>query len=90
MKFIGIRPGEKIHEEMISSSEALNTIEFKNYFVIVPNSEFLDWGKTQYMQKNKNGKICNYNFSYNSQNNTKFLSISEIKNLIKSNLSEIQ
>ena len=90
MKFIGIRPGEKIHEEMISSSEALNTIEFKNYFVIVPNSEFLDWGKKQYMQKNKNGKICNYNFSYNSQNNTKFLSISEIKNLIKSNLSEIQ
>ena len=90
MKFIGIRPGEKIHEEMISSSEALNTIEFKNYFVIAPNSEFLDWGKTQYMQKNKNGKICNYNFSYNSQNNTKFLSISEIKNFIKSNLSEIQ
>ena len=90
IKFIGIRPGEKIHEEMISSSEALNTIEFKNYFVIVPNSEFLDWGKKQYMQKNKNGKICNYNFSYNSQNNTKFLSISEIKNLIKSNLSEIQ
>jgi len=90
IKFIGIRPGEKIHEEMISSSEALNTLEFKNYFVIVPNSEFLDWGKKQYMQKNKNGKICNYNFSYNSQNNTKFISISEIKNLIKSNLSEIQ
>ena len=90
IKFIGIRPGEKIHEEMISSNEALNTIEFKNYFVIVPNSEFLDWGKKQYMQKNKNGKICNYNFSYNSQNNTKFISISEIKNLIKSNLSEIQ
>ena len=90
MKFIGIRPGEKIHEEMISSSEALNTLEFKNYFVIVPNSEFLDWGKKQYLQKNKNGKICNYNFSYNSQNNTKFISISEIKNLIKSNLSEIQ
>ena len=90
IKFIGIRPGEKIHEEMISSSEALNTLEFKNYFVIIPNSEFLDWGKKQYMQKNKNGKICNYNFSYNSQNNTKFLSISEIKNLIKSNLSEIQ
>ena len=90
MKFIGIRPGEKIHEEMISSSEALNTLEFKNYFVIVPNSEFLDWSKKQYMQKNKNGKICNYNFSYNSQNNTKFLSISEIKKLIKSNILEIQ
>ena len=90
IKFIGIRPGEKIHEEMISNSEALNTLEFKNYFVIVPNSEFLNWGKKQYMQKNKNGKICNYNFSYNSQNNTKFLSISEIKNLIKTDLSKIQ
>ena len=90
IKIVGIRPGEKIHEEMISSNEALNTIEYKNYFVIVPNSEFLSWDIKQYIQKNKNGKICNYNFSYNSQNNTKFLSISEIKNLIKSNLSEIQ
>ena len=58
--------------------------------MVVPNSEFLSWSIKKYMQQNKNGKICNYNFSYNSQNNTKFLSISEIKKLIKSNLSEIQ
>ena len=43
-KYIGIRPGEKIHEEMISQNDAINTIEFKNYYVIAPNSQFI-WNK---------------------------------------------
>ena len=81
-KFVGIRPGEKIHEEMISTSEAINTIEFKNYFVITPNPEFNYWTKESYMKKNKNGNFCKYNFSYNSQTNSKFLTIKEIKKLI--------
>ena len=81
-KFAGIRPGEKIHEEMISTSEAINTIEFKNYFVITPNPEFNYWTKESYMKKNKNGNFCKYNFSYNSQTNSKFLTIKEIKKLI--------
>ena len=37
----GIRPGEKIHEEMITTSDALNTYEFKSYYIIMPNSEFI-------------------------------------------------
>ena len=82
LKFVGIRPGEKIHEEMISASEAINTIEFKDYFVISPNWKFNQWGKEKYMKKNKNGKHCKYNFSYNSQTNSKFLTIKEIKKLI--------
>ncbi len=81
-KFVGIRPGEKIHEEMISTSEAINTIEFKNYFVITPNPEFNYWTKESYMKKNKNGNFCKYKFSYNSQTNSKFLTIKEIKKLI--------
>ena len=82
LKFVGIRPGEKIHEEMISISEAVNTIEFKDYFVISPNWEFNEWSKEKYMKKNKNGKHCKFNFSYNSQTNHKFLTITEIKKLI--------
>jgi len=83
IKIVGIRPGEKIHEEMISTNEALNTVEFKNYFAIVPNSDFINWDKKKYMKKNKQGKVCGYNFSYNSETNSKFLTVPEIKKLIK-------
>ena len=48
IKIIGIRPGEKIHEEMISINDSLNTIELKNSYVICPNSEFTDWNKSHY------------------------------------------
>ena len=37
VNFVGIRPGEKIHEEMITLSDSLNTIESKNFFVILPS-----------------------------------------------------
>ena len=56
IKFTGIRPGEKLHEEMISQSDALNTIEYKKYFVITPQSEFIMLNKKKYMQLNKGGQ----------------------------------
>ena len=44
IKIVGIRPGEKIHEKMISFSDSLNTVEFKDYFVILPAyREYLQW-----------------------------------------------
>ncbi len=90
LKIIGIRPGEKIHEEMISQSDGLNTIEYKKYFVITPNSKFTKMDKKKYMKLDKSGKSCAENFSYNSINNKHFLKISELKKLIKSNLKFIK
>lgn len=90
IKFIGIRPGEKIHEEMISISDAANTIEYKNYFVILPNSEFIGWNINGYLKRNKSGKKCLNNFSYTSKNNPKFLKISSIRELIKKSLPDIE
>ena len=58
----GIRPGEKKHEEMISIDDAKNTLEFKDYFVIVPKSKFLNWNKKKYMKSHKNCKNCKGNF----------------------------
>ncbi len=69
-KFTGIRPGEKIHEEIISETESLNIQEKKDYFII----STLERAR----KKNKN-KL----FSYKSNTNKKFLSSSELKNIIK-------
>lgn len=83
-RYVGIRPGEKLHEEMISVSDSLNTIEYSKYFVIVPNSIYLNWNKKNYFKKNKGGKFCKEEFSYNSKTNKKFLSVQELKKIIKS------
>lgn len=85
IKIIGLRPGEKIHEEMISTSDAVNTIEYKKYFIITPYSKFIGWNKKKYMKFNKNGKNCDSEFSYNSYNNKQYLTSNQIKKLIKSN-----
>jgi UDP-N-acetylglucosamine 4,6-dehydratase/5-epimerase len=83
----GIRPGEKIHEEMITISDSLNTVEFKTFYIIMPNSEFITLEKLNkygvFIKKNGAKKVLK-NFSYNSQNNKNFLSIKEIEKLIVS------
>ena len=85
---IGIRPGEKIHEEMITISDSLNTVEFKDFYIIFPNSEFLTNQKKMFfknfVKKNNGLKVIN-NFRYSSDNNLVFLSISGIQKLINSN-----
>ena len=47
---------------MISIDDAKNTLEFKDYFVIVPKSKFLNWNKKKYMKSHKNCKNCKDNF----------------------------
>ena len=83
IKFIGIRPGEKIHEEMITKTDSLNTAEFKNYYVIMPSTEQWDIEKFLLTSSNAPGKMCDENFSYDSGSNSYFLNVEEIKNLIK-------
>jgi len=82
IKLIGLRPGEKIHEEMVSSNESHNTVELKNFYVICPHSEFITWDKNKYLKEFKNSKICPSDFSYNSGTNRHFLTISEIKKML--------
>ena len=79
IKIIGIRPGEKIHEEMITVSDSQNTLDVKNFYIILPsgNHELHKFYHKQFSAK----RVPN-NFSYNSYKNKNYLSIQEIKSLI--------
>lgn len=75
-EIIGIRPGEKIHEILITEQEARHTKEFKNYFIIEPDFPF--WGRKNY----KNSKPIKDGFKYASDSNNWWLTKEELKKMI--------
>jgi UDP-N-acetylglucosamine 4,6-dehydratase (inverting) len=77
---VGIRPGEKVHEEMITETDAMITVEFKDYFVILPSTPLWDTGK---FIKTFNGSLCPLEFKYSSGMNTDWLTVEQIRSLIK-------
>ena len=85
LKIIGVRRGEKIHEEMITSSDSQTTYEIKKYYVILPDNSLENFKK--FKKHFKSLKKVNENFNYNSKTNKEFLKVAEIKQMIK-NFSE--
>jgi len=79
IEIIGIRPGEKIHEVMISSDDALNTLEFESHYVIQPAHPW--WDNLGYI-KIKGGKPVENDFVYSSDNNNDWLSVDRLKQYI--------
>jgi UDP-N-acetylglucosamine 4,6-dehydratase (inverting) len=77
LKIIGIRPGEKLHEEMITSSDSYNTIEFDKYYAILSS----DAEKEKYL-RHFNAKEVEKGFEYNSKTNTKWETIESLRKLI--------
>ena len=82
-KIVGIRQGEKIHEDLITSSDSLSTYEGKKYYYIFPNNTDNQYKK--FIKSNKLKKVIK-NFFYNSGTNNKFLTANELKKLINSNV----
>lgn len=83
IQITGIRPGEKIHEEMITETDSLNTIEFEDYFVILPSTNLWDVDEFAVKSGKTPGKKCEMGFRYNSGSNTDWLSVEQLKELIK-------
>ena len=80
IEVVGIRPGEKLHEEMITTSDSATTIDIGPYYVILPINNGV---KKRYM-KERNALAVPDNFSYNSGSNPRFLSLEELERLLRS------
>ena len=79
-EIIGIRPGEKIHEVMISADDAINTLEFDNYFIIQPAHPW--WDNLEFIKINGGKRVAD-SFTYYSGNNTQWLTIEELRQMIE-------
>jgi FlaA1/EpsC-like NDP-sugar epimerase len=81
LEYIGIRPGEKLHEEMITVSDALNTIDIGRYYVILPSGT----EKKKYLRHFK-GKEVPETFHYSSQKNDQWIDVEEMRELIRKHI----
>ena len=83
IKYIGIRPGEKLHEELITRSDSMTTFDLKNFFVILPHQIYFSKKIKNFLKNYKmKYKLCKNDFYYSSDKNTNFLSIKDLKKLI--------
>lgn len=84
-RVVGIRPGEKLHEEMITSSDSVSTVDIGHYYAILPNGKSTLW---RYQDAGIEAKQVPSGFSYNSGTNPDFLSIERLRTLIRDNVDQ--
>ncbi len=80
---VGIRPGEKIHEEMITLSDSFNTVDLGRYYAILPA---LGESTIEHYCQRMNASPVTPGFAYNSGSNDRFLSVVELRQLIRDKL----
>jgi len=78
---VGIRPGEKLHEEMITDTDSLNTIDLGKYYAILPSVSF-SCSEEDYMQHHKAHKVP-FGFKYNSGTNDKWESVDSLRKSVR-------
>jgi UDP-N-acetylglucosamine 4,6-dehydratase len=81
---VGVRPGEKIHEEMITASDSCNTVDLGRYYAILPQAG--NFTKEQYCKKTFS-RPAEKGFVYNSGENSEFLSVEQIRKLIREHVN---
>jgi UDP-N-acetylglucosamine 4,6-dehydratase len=80
---VGVRPGEKIHEEMITASDSFNTVDIGRYYAILPSAG--NFAIDEYCA-GANGKLVEPGFAYESGSNPVFLSVDQLRALIREHL----
>ena len=80
---VGIRPGEKLHEEMITVSDAINTYDIGKYYVILPQHTIFN--REKFIEHFK-AKLVDPNFSYNSGDNNEWETIESLRELVKTHV----
>jgi FlaA1/EpsC-like NDP-sugar epimerase len=78
-EIVGIRPGEKLHEEMITETDSLNTLELDKYYVICPSTPL--WEVEKYLEK-YHGQRVQPGFKYNSGTNNSWLTVEALREQI--------
>eukprot|EP01029_Cantina_marsupialis_P016680 TRINITY_DN37252_c0_g1_i1.p1 TRINITY_DN37252_c0_g1~~TRINITY_DN37252_c0_g1_i1.p1 ORF type:complete len:148 (-),score=29.05 TRINITY_DN37252_c0_g1_i1:44-460(-) len=79
-KIVGVRPGEKLHEEMITTSDSLNTYDLGKYYAILPQQPVFNIG--DFIEKFDAQKV-EEGFSYNSGDNTEWETVETLRGLVK-------
>ena len=77
---VGMRPGEKLHEEMITTSDSIYTVDLGRYYALLHHTNA--WSDDEYMLQN-NAKRVPQGFNYNSGTNTEWMSVEEIRSAIR-------
>ena len=77
-EIVGVRPGEKLHEVMVTKDDARRTLEYKDHYVVQPDFQF--WGSRF---KSNGGTPLPEGFEYNSGTNPWFLTIAEMREMIE-------
>ena len=83
LKIVGIRPGEKLHEQMIGEEDAAYTYEYKDYYKILPSIH--NWSKDK--GRINEGKLVKKGFRYSSETNKENMTVKQLKDWIKENLN---
>ncbi len=78
LDIVGVRPGEKLHETMVPEDDARNTVEYDDYFVIRPRP-----ANGNGRPNSNGGKRCPEGFRYSSDNNSRWLSVEELRRLVE-------
>ncbi|MFC7419635.1 UDP-N-acetylglucosamine 4,6-dehydratase (inverting) [Iodobacter arcticus] len=85
-KIIGIRPGEKLHEMMISRDDSLHTLEFHDHYVITPSIQFVAARDFSMNGLSEQGVLVEQGFKYVSDQNEHFLSVPELQSMDQATL----
>lgn len=85
LKIIGTRPGEKLHETLISKDNPDKIVEFKNYYTILPTINLFLKDQVPYFKNhlNERGKLLNHSIDYNSFNNPNYHKIKDVKKFLQ-------